>query len=161
MRDYKIFPKVTGSNLNKTTMNIPEDLGGEYNLVIVAFQQRQQYDVNTWISFLDALSSNNSDFEYYELPTIRSMNRFYQRIIDGGMRAGIPSIDTREHTITLYIDKKRFQTALEIENEDDIHLYLVDRIGKVYGEWVGPYNEQAATELAEILTEVRISSKDL
>jgi hypothetical protein len=162
MKDGRLknFPRVTGTNLNKTEVNIPENLEGELNLLIVAFQQWQQADVNTWVPFLNSMRENHSIFQYYEIPTIRRMNWLYQRIIDGGMRAGIPSVDIREHTITLYIEKYPFREALGIETENEIHLFLVDRNGRIYGEWIGPYNSQSGEELAEKITSIKTASMD-
>jgi len=163
MTDTEIntFPQVEGKNLNKREVSIPSDLDGKLNLVIVAFQQWQQRDVNSWVPLLTSLREKTPEFQYYELPTIRKMNRLYQRVIDGGMRAGIPSLDTREHTITLYIDKQPVKESLNIKMEDTIHLYLIDREGIIYREWKGPFSELAGRELIESLKSIRISSKDL
>ena len=156
----KIFPSATGKNLNKVEVSIPENLKGELNLLIVAFQQWQQADANTWVPFLDSLKETHSNFQYYEVPTIRRMNWLYQKVIDGGMRAGIPSIDTREHTITLYIEKSPFKEALGIETENEIHLFLVDRKGRIHSDWIGPYNSQFGEELANKLASIKTASMD-
>lgn len=154
------FPNVTGKNLNKREINIPRDLEGELNILIVAFQQWQQFDVNTWVPFLDSLKETNNEFSYYELPTIRRMNWVFQRVIDGGMRGGIPSVDTREHTITLYIDKNPFKDALDIESENNIYLFLTDRRGLIYGRWKGQYEKESAEEIIDLINSIRISSTD-
>jgi hypothetical protein len=92
-----------------------------------------------------------STFDFYELPTIRRMNFVARRIIDGGMRGGIPSRDTRARTVTLYIDKTPFKDALGIPTESTLYLYLVDREGKILWEDSGEISDGKATSLEEAL----------
>ncbi|MFW9787677.1 MAG: hypothetical protein ACFFE2_11515 [Candidatus Thorarchaeota archaeon] len=147
----KKFPPVKGDNLNGQTIQIPENLKGEVNVLLVPFQMWQQDLVNSWVPFLEHLMQNNSRFDYYELPTIRKMNFLARRIIDGGMRGGIPSRDTRGRTVTLYIDKVPFKDALEIPTENTLYLYLVDREGTILWEDSGGITDEKATSLAEAL----------
>jgi len=57
----------------------------------------------------------------------------------------------RERTITLYIDKDPFKSALGIESEDDIHLFLVDREGEILWRSSGEYTEGKASELIKVI----------
>ncbi len=149
-----MFPSVTGSNLNKEQKIVPQDLDGELNVVIVAYQQWHQRLVNSWVPFLQELDARYPEFEYYELPTIRRMNTIYRRFIDGGMRAGIPSTETRCRTITLYIDKKAFNDALGITSEENIHIFLIRRGGEILWRGEGPITEELATSLEEALSSI-------
>ena len=143
---------MTGSNLNKEEKVIPRDLDGELNVVIVAYQQWHQRLVNSWVPLLQEFEAKYPDFEYYELPTIRRMNFVYRRFIDGGMRAGIPSTETRCRTITLYIDKKPFNDKLGISSEDDIHIFLIRRDGEILWRGEGPVTEELASSLEEAIS---------
>ena len=147
----KKFPVVKGDNLNGQTIQIPGELKGEINVLLVPFQMWQQDLVNSWVPFLEHLMKNNPKFDYYELPTIRKMNFFARRIIDGGMRGGIPSRDTRGRTVTLYIDKTPFKEALGIPTETTLYLYLVDREGTILWEESGEITDEKATSLEEAL----------
>jgi hypothetical protein len=149
-----MFPTVIGTNLNKEQKTVPDDLDGEYNVVVVAFQQWHQRLVNSWVPFLQDLDARYADFEYYELPTIRKMNFIYQRFIDGGMRAGIPSTETRCRTITLYIDKRAFKKELAITSEENIHVFLIRKSGEILWRGEGPITEGLAVSLEEALSQV-------
>lgn len=152
----KTFPDVTGSNLNGEHIQIPSQLKGEFNVLLVPFQMWQQDLVNSWVPFLEHLIKDNPQFDYYELPTIRKMNFLARRIIDGGMRGGIPSRDTRGRTVTLYIDKTPFKKALGISTESTLYLYLVDQQGAILWESSGEISDEKATSLEESLRDALI-----
>ncbi|MCJ7535469.1 MAG: hypothetical protein WA997_02950 [Anaerolineales bacterium] len=145
------FPVVSGFNLNRQEFVFPRDFKGKYNLVIVAFQQPQQAMVNTWIPFAQALEAKIPGFIYYELPTIYEMPSFSRTFINEGMRAGIPDQTARERTITLYIDKETFKSALDISSEEAISIFLVDGDGNIYWRGSGGFTETKAGELEAVL----------
>jgi hypothetical protein len=41
------------------------------------------------------------------------------------MRAGIPDQTARERTVTLYLEKEAFKSALDISDENYIYLFLI------------------------------------
>ena len=141
------FPQILAENLNKEEVLVPDQLQGDPKLVVIAFQQWHQGLVNSWVPFLESLMAKHPSFDYYELPTIRSMNFIYRRFIDGGMRAGIPSRDTRGRTITLYIDKDPFKEALDIVTEETIYLFLLDSSGETVWRGEGGLTDEKAGAL--------------
>ncbi|UCF26993.1 MAG: hypothetical protein JSW42_10110 [Chloroflexota bacterium] len=153
MREETHFPVVSGFNLNRQELEFPRDFQGNLNLVIVAFQQPQQAVVNTWIPFAQELEEKIPGFIYYELPTIYEMPAFSRTFINEGMRAGIPDQTARERTITLYLDKETFKSALDISNENEIHLFLVDQDGNIFWRSSGGFTEDKAGELLGVLEE--------
>jgi hypothetical protein len=142
-----IFPAVNGSNLSGREYALPADFEGELNIVAIAFQMWHQNEVNTWMPLLEQLERRLPGLLAYELPVIRSMNRFNQWVIDQGMRGGIPDRATRDRTITLYLDKERFRQALNLPDENHIYVLLVDRQGRVHWQTSGPYSPDKAVSL--------------
>ena len=153
------FPKVKAENLNKVEVEVPDDLQGDPRILIVAFQQWHQRLVNSWVPFLSTLIDKFPNFDFYELPTIRKMNFLYRRFIDGGMRAGIPSIDTRRRTVTLYIDKESFKETLEIESEESIYLFLINSNGEVVWREEGGITEEKAVALSKAVASLHTTSE--
>jgi len=145
------FPRLIAENLNRDEIEIPSQLKGQLNVIIVAFQQWQQNLVDTWIPYLADLVEIYPELDFYELPTIRKMNFVYRRFIDGGMRAGIRSIETRGRTITLYIDKIPFKEMLEIESEDTISIFVVDRDGEIFWRNEGAFDQEKAQSLSSLV----------
>ena len=145
------FPVVSGSNLMRQEFEFPRDFEGKYNLVIIPFQQIQQRDVNTWLPAAQELERQYEGLIYYELPTIYQLPMISRTFINEGMRAGIPDQTARERTITFYVDKSVFKEALAIESEEVIHLFLVDREGKILWREVGLFSEEKAQSLTALL----------
>ncbi len=129
------FPTVNGSNLLREKVTLPRDFQGRFNLVFIPFEQWQQMEVDSWMALVNELEQQFEDLVYYELPTIQSRNTLYKMFINEGMRAGIPNPKTRERTITLYLDKTDFRSALGMLDEEHIYILIVDRHAAV--RWSG------------------------
>jgi hypothetical protein len=145
------FPAVKASNLEKREFNLPADLEGERNLLLVAFEREQQKDVDTWLRAMPPFENVHSGFRFYELPTIERPMALTRWFIDSGMRRGIPDRKARERTITLYLDKKPFCDALQITNQKTIYAFLVDRKGEVLWQAQGVFDEAKGASLRSAL----------
>jgi hypothetical protein len=145
------FPQIKGSNLNLKTKIIPEDLSGELNLIVMPFLRWQQYDVDSWVPSLQKMQKKYPLFRFYEIPTLSNRWKLGQKVIDGGMRAGIPDPATRQRTITVYVNKKHLKEQLNIETEENIHLFLVDKNQNILWRGSGPKNEETARILSQFL----------
>ena len=141
------FPEVQGRSLTGRRVTLPADFAGDLNVVLVAFKRRQQDDVDTWTPRLRELAASRHGLKVYELPTLASGYRLMRPFIDGGMRGGIPDSAVRAATITLYIDKRPYKAALHIPNEDEIHVFLVERGGRIRWRAAGPFTAEAAERL--------------
>jgi len=145
------FPSVSGTNLQRRRMTLPRDLAGEINLLLVAFWQRHQALVDTWMPLAQRIEERYEGFAAYELPVIQNRSRFSRWFIDSGMRAGIPNPQVRERTITLYLDKAEFLDALEISDDGTIYAILVDRSGEVLWHNRGPLDPAKKSDLMAFL----------
>jgi hypothetical protein len=117
----------------------------------VPFLQRQQLDVNTWIPAAQELERSYQGFVYYELPTIYKLPALSRTFINEGMRAGIPDQTARERTVTLYLDKDSFKSALQITSEEVISLFLIDRKGNILWRDEGRFSEEKLSSLVNVL----------
>lgn len=146
-----LFPTVTGSNLERRRMILPRDFEGSLNLLILAFWQRHQALVDTWMPLATDLEQRYPGFAAYELPVIQNRSRLSQWFIDSGMRAGISDERVRERTITLYLDKPPFLESLDIVDDGTIHAMLVDPSGEALWRAAGPLLEATASDLEGFL----------
>lgn len=125
------FPEIEGTSLSLVEHRIPGTLAGQVNLLLIAFRQWQQRDVDTWVPTAAALAEEYAGFRAYELPVISRAYRPVSGFIDGGMRSGIPDPGVRDSTITIYLDRKRFLRALDIDSVGEIVPMLVTPDGTI------------------------------
>lgn len=145
------LPQVKGSNLNRKKMVFPDDFAGQINLVFIAFLRWHQDLIDEWVPYVAQLAEDFPGLHYYEFPTLSRRGLLYRTFLNEGMRAGIPNPATRARTITLYLDKGAFRRALEIEDEQNIWLYLFDRSGQVLWRVEGRFTEEKGAALREFL----------
>ena len=148
-----LFPNVSGANLKREKLSLPEDFASELVIALVAFQQWQQRQVDTWLPFAEQLEQEYAGVRYYELPVIRRMNILSRTFINEGMRAGIPNPKARERTVTLYLDKTNFRAALGILHEQSIYVLLLTSAGKVLWKTEGEFTTEKGEALRTALEE--------
>ena len=148
-----LFPNVSGANLKREKLSLPEDFASELVIALVAFQQWQQRQVDTWLPFAEQLEQEYAGVRYYELPVIRRMNILSRTFINEGMRAGIPNPKARERTVTLYLDKTNFRAALGIPHEQSICVLLLTSAGKVLWKTEGEFTTEKGEALRTALEE--------
>jgi hypothetical protein len=145
------FPTVSGSNLLRKKLTLPQDFQGKLNLVFIPFERWHQVEVDSWSALAEELEGKYEGLVYYELPTLQNGGSIYKIFLNEGMRAGIPNPKTRERTITLYLDKVDFRAALDMTDEEHIYILVVDRQGKEYFRARGPYSREGEAALRQIL----------
>ncbi len=148
------FPKVSGSNLLRQKQNLPGDFQGNLNLVFIPFQRWHQSEVDSWGASAEQLEQQVPGLVYYELPTLQAGGPLYKIFLNEGMRAGIPDPKTRARTITLYLDKINFRTALDMPDEDHIYILVVDRQGREFFRARGPHSPAADASLRQALNQL-------
>ncbi len=148
------FPNVKATSLTNWSYQLPRDLDGELNLVIVAFKQWQQDWVDTWIPSLQRLAFEHKALRVYEMPTMSRFNALYRFMIDNGMRAGIPDKAVRAATLCTYIDIPPFARALQLPGYDSIYLFLLDQTGEILWRGQGPYDQAQLAELTATVERV-------
>jgi hypothetical protein len=145
------FPQVSGTNLLRRKVTLPDDLQGSFNILFVAFQQRQQALIDAWVPRVRQLEQSFPVVQFYEIPVIQKLNFLSQTFINEGMRAGIPNHTTREKTITLYLDKLEFRRILEIPHEETIWVLVLDREGNVLWRAEGAYSVEKGDLLERLV----------
>jgi hypothetical protein len=154
------FPNLRARDLEGTVLELPQALTGDPSIVIVAFQRRQQATVDTWVPWLSELRERLPGIEIYEVPTIARRWLPARRMIDGGMRAGIPDPSTRRRTLTTYTDVTTVLDALALDGTNTIVVCVVDAEGTILWQGLGAYDTTLASELERTVTTARRSAGD-
>ena len=146
------FPVVSASNLEGKRYSIPADLEGELNVVVLAFTEWQQAEVERWTPPLESLKRRYPSLRFYEFPTITNFSPPRRALLDFWMRNGIKDPAVRERTITLYLDLPDFMAALDIQDNSTIHTLLMDRGGKILWRASGAPNSATLESLERAIS---------
>lgn len=144
------FPEVTGIDLEGREVRLPSGLAGSPRIVVVAFERRQQADVDTWIRAVEPLLAARPDARFYEVPVIGSSSAPFRLWVNNGMRAGIPDEAARRRTITVYTDRDGFLAALGARRES-ITTLLVDAGGRIAWRADGPADPEKVASLGRVI----------
>jgi hypothetical protein len=142
------MPLVTAKDLNKKSITWPRDFTTDRTVLIIAFERDQQSMVDSWVKGLGL--KENKSVSWYEAPVINNPGKLIRGFIDNGMRKGIPTPEARSHVVTLYVKKKEFMKAMQI-NDEDVHVLVVDRNGKVMTRSKGIYSMTSAAPVQSYL----------
>ena len=153
------FPTVSGTNLLRKKMTLPQDFQGKLNLIFIPFERWHQTEVDSWSALAEELEEKYEGLVYYELPTLQNGGSIYKIFLNEGMRAGIPNPKTRKRTITLYLDKADFRAALDMADEEHIYVLMVDRMGKEFFRARGPYSLVGEAALRQVLFQLTSKTK--
>jgi len=146
-----LLPTVEARALDGTGYRLPSELGGERNLIAVAFQRNHQGEVDSWLKDFADLEAQHAGLMTYEMPTISRRWSPVRGFIDGGMTAAIPDPQTRARTITAYTDVNRVRDSLGLPDTKEIAVILCDRNGLVSWLARGKRSDEAAAELRAAL----------
>jgi len=141
------FPALKVRDLEGTDYVIPDGLPGGPHVIVVAFQQWHQMIVNRWKPSLEAIAERHPGTEVWEVPSLSRGYRLFRSGIDGGMRAGIPDVNVRRHTLTAYTDLGALAASLGIDSFETVYLFVVDCDGTVRWRGEGEPSPKALTEL--------------
>jgi len=149
------FPIVETRDLEGRRYRVPDDLPPGRRLVIVPFQQWQQVLVEGWKSAVEGLTDVYTDLTVWEMPSLSKGYSLARAYIDGGMRAGIPDLDVRQHTITTYTDLKALTSLLDIPDRETVYVFLLDTHGRIVWRGSGEADEAKVRLLGEAMAEIR------
>jgi hypothetical protein len=146
-----VFPQILSYSLDKSKVNLPSDLEGKTNLLLISFEPEQQKDVETWFPVAQALQHTNFNFRWYRLPVSSRENFVFRWWENSSMRSDESDPETWHWIIPLYVNKEDFRHSLEIPDEHQIVALLTDKQGHVLWRAAGDLTpEKRAALLATI-----------
>ena len=153
VKDSNKFPTVMGTNLHGDEKTLPDCLEKENTIMVVAFERWQQELCDAWYEKIEEHMKSGENTAYFEVPTISKMNGFMRWFIYRGMRGGITDPQMRRQVVTLHIDKEPFKTALGIDSEKTVYVYVVNKEGEIIAQESGKYDETKWARLEKVLEE--------
>jgi hypothetical protein len=148
-----------GRSLDGTECRLPAGLPAERTLVVLAFRQRQQADVDRWIDLAVSLGVPGDPLgapepratAVVEVPVLGRRYLPVRRFIDGGMATAIREPAVLARTITVYTDPAAYRRRCGITTADQVTAMLVDREGNVSFQALGPPTARHPDELTTAL----------
>jgi hypothetical protein len=122
------FPQVQGTALDGKLWEMPRDFKEPLTILLLAYKQDAQFDVDRWLIGMDMRKVN---LPVFELPTIKGLfPRMFSTTIDNGMRKGIPK-DLWKGVITIYKDGERIQKFTGNQNPNNTRVILMNNTGQI------------------------------
>ncbi|MDN3651334.1 hypothetical protein QWY77_00855 [Thalassotalea ponticola] len=144
------FPNVTGTNLNKQSIAIPDGLEGDLKVLLIGYVERSQFDIDRWLIGLDM---TQTPVPAYELPTIAGMfPQMFETFIDNGMRKGIPK-SMWGGVITIYDGAEKITALTGTENRKNARVILINSAGKILYFYDRGFAVDALNNLRETIRE--------
>lgn len=149
-----LFPPLSGQSLQGESRLIPAHLPAHRTLVLLAFKQSQQRDVDAWMAVADSKGwlpdlskpqAQTLQWATIEVPCISRRWGLVRRFIDGGMATAIANPAVLARTWTVYTDVDRVQRALGIVDSANIWVGVLDTGGRVLAHVMGLPNEDACS----------------
>jgi ATP10 protein len=124
------FPTIRAKTLAGQCVTFPDALAGRVGIVFVAFQQSAQSQIDTWLDPVISDYLNKKDVSYFEIPMISGSYRLVSRLIDSGMRSGVPD-SLHARTATFYGERSAFFKTMGITDSTRAYLFVLSKDGRV------------------------------
>lgn len=142
------FPAFKGEALDGRVVNFPDAIRGKKHLLLVAYVQEAQFDVDRWV--LGVLQAK-APVAILELPTIKSLGaRLAKGFINRGMQRGIPKEDWPS-VITIYGDASAVSSFVGDIPGNNACALLVDEKGIVRWSHREGYSPRELMDLVAVV----------
>jgi hypothetical protein len=148
------FPKLHARDLEGAEYAVPDGLPGPIRLILLPFKQWQQIVVSEWQDALAPALAGRDDVTVWEVPSLSGLWKPARGYIDGGMRAGIPDIGVRKHTLTSYGELNTITEQLGIERFDQMQVFLLDAAGEILWRAAGEPDPDSVAAFITVLPPV-------
>lgn len=146
------FPSIQAKSLDGKQFHLPQDFGGQVNLVIVSFAREQQHIVDSWVPAAREMEAAHLNLRYYEIPAMSRQNFFYRWWFDAALRSNTVDTQLRTRILTAYVNMHTFLASLHIKNEKNVTVLLIDHSGRVLWQTAGLYTAEKQASLDATLT---------
>ena len=149
------FPQFETHDLEGKDVQVPGELTGDPNLVILAFQQEHQQVIESWMPSIRKLEADNPTMESWVVTLVPRKYKWVYGTIVSRIKGGITDPNLRRHTLTACLDLKPPQSESGPPSAEQIGPYVLDRSGSIQAYEAGSFTEE---KLARIAAAVRASN---
>ncbi len=145
------WPAFEAETVAGRAVKLPALLTAPRTVVLVAYSEEQQQDVDRWMAALELKSRN---IPWLQVPVLGRTNPFFQNLILTGLRRSLPDKADRERVAVTFVEGDEFRRSLALGGEGRVmHALVVERSGAVALRLDGPHTpEKGARLLAALAT---------
>jgi hypothetical protein len=134
------FPNLRGIDLQGKKQELPQVFDKTINIVAVVFKRDQQRYVNNWARVIDAIEEKNTEVGFHQLSVIEEQNFWSRASNYDSMREDIFDERSRERTIAVYTNRKKFLKVMKMR-EDTLYILVIGKNGRIMQRIEGSANK--------------------
>ena len=158
----RLFPTLTGKTIAGQTLTLPDDTGGKYTLVGVAYSQKSQDDLEGWFApvYQTFLSKEKSmwetsgayDVNVYFVPMLGGIKGAAAGQVEQKMQKKLDK-ELQPHVLLYAGPIKAYKEQLELGRKDEPYFFVLDPAGKIVYATQGAYSDRKMAEVEAHLGE--------
>ncbi|TFZ02195.1 hypothetical protein EZ313_13030 [Ramlibacter henchirensis] len=143
-------PSIVAERLDRTTLQLPQELPSARTLALVVFQGHQKEEARSWIEGLQL--HRDSSISWLKLPVLNDpgdeteRRGILQRLLDRHQDK-----DDRARMVPLFTNRDAFVRATGLSSADHASVLVLDRQGNVLARAEGRFDPYKAQALRETL----------
>lgn len=143
------WPAIEAETVSGRVVKLPTLLTAPRTVVLAAYSEEQQQDVDRWMAALELKARN---IPWLQVPVLGKTNPFFQNLILTGLRRGLPDKADRERVAVTFVEGEEFRRSMALSGEGRVmNAMVVDRSGTVALRLDGPYTPEKGARLLAAL----------
>lgn len=157
MQEKKVFPDLSGETLEDKPVHIPADLKGKFSIIGLAYSDKAEKDLRTWLNpiynkFVEKSSMFNYDVNLYFIPMFTgarqaSMNYAKKELKEGTTKQFFSNI------LCYRGELKKYKDELQMKEKDKPYFFVLDKEGKIIYATSGNCTDSKMEEMESKLVE--------
>lgn len=157
-----LFPSLTAENLDSKNINVPTDTKGKYTLIGLAYSQKAQQDLQTWLqpiyeNFIakptkPVLFDETYDVNLYLIMMFTGSNEGMAGTAKKKMQQDLDP-ELKPHVLLYKGDISTYKEKLSLSEKDKPYFFVLDEEGKIVHSTSGAYSEAKMGKIEELLEE--------
>ncbi len=158
----EIFPSITGESLEDKKITIPTDTKGKFTLIGMAYSQKSQEDLQTWLqpvytNFIEkpsgaVLFDDSYDINVYFIPMFTGSNEAAAAPAKKRFKEGLDK-ELQPHLLIYKGDISKYKEQLSLNDKDKPYFFLLNEEGNIVYTTSGIYTEAKMEKIEEFLSE--------
>jgi hypothetical protein len=149
------FPQFATRDLEGKDVQVPGELTGDPNLVIVAFQPEHQQVIESWMPSIQKLEADNPTMESWVVTLVPRKYKWVYGTIVSRIKGGITDPKLRRHTLTACLELKPPQSKSGLPSAEQIGPYVLDRSGSIQAYEAGSFTEEKLGRIAAAVQAIK------